>query len=120
MGISNFLERGVDILRADDIYDSIEKWCKKRGRTPYSLIKNGNISKSTLYNMKNHNHKPQIDSIQAICDTLNITLGQFFSDDDALIEMTDRDKTLLEMSKSLNEKQFLRLITYLDKIKTMD
>jgi len=104
-------------MRAEDVYENIVKWCAKRGRTPYSLIKDGKVSKSTLYNMKNKKYTPQIDSIQTICDALNITLGQFFADDDVIIEMTDRDKAVLELSRGLNDREFQRLIAYLQGIK---
>ena len=104
-------------MRADDVYDNILCWCKKRRRTPYSLIKEGGVSKSTLYNMKNSGHKPRIDSIQVICDELNITLGQFFADDNTL-ELTDRDKTILELTKDLNEQKYMRLLAYIEGLHT--
>lgn len=65
----------------------------------------------------NSGHKSRIDSIQEICDELNITLGQFFADDNTL-ELTDRDKTILELTQDLDEKKYMRLLAYIEGLHT--
>ena len=98
-------------MRANEVYKRIESLCEQRKWSFYKLIQESGISESTLYNMMERKSIPRIDLIQNLCDGMNITLGEFFSDEQ-ILELSDRDQELLGLTEKLDEKQYLRLTAY--------
>lgn len=83
-----------------DIQRLIKKALKAKGWTRYRLSKEGKIPESTLTNIFTRGNCPTLSTLEIICDTLGITLSQFFAENE-LIEATDETKILL------NEWMFL-------------
>lgn len=54
--------------------------CKRRNLTVYRLAKMSDIPYSSLNNIIRHEHIPTIRILMKICDGLNISLSQFFSE----------------------------------------
>ena len=76
-----------------DIKKLLNKALKNKGFTRYRLAKEGNISESTLTNIFTRGNCPTLGTLEIICDTLGITLSQFFAEND-MIEATDEVKEL--------------------------
>lgn len=90
-------------MRYDQIYDRINSLCEERGWSQYKLIHESGIPQSSFYNMMDRHSIPQLDMIQRICDGFNITLAEFFADNDAEYEELSKDDLLfLHISRNLN------------------
>lgn len=62
------------------IANRILQLCDERKLTPYSLAMLCGIDKTTIYSIIGDKSKsPEVATIKKICDSLDITLGQFFS-----------------------------------------
>lgn len=62
----------------DAVYMRICELCKKKSISVYRLAKDGGIQKTTLYQIRDCK-TVKLDTIAAVCETLNISLGEFFT-----------------------------------------
>lgn len=74
-----------------DIQMRLQKLLKEQGWTRYRLAKESGVPESTLTNIFYRGTTPTVATLEDICSTLNITLSQFFSEND-MVEMTDELK----------------------------
>ena len=98
-----------------DINARLHKLLKEQGWTRYRLAKESGVPESTLTNIFYRGTIPTIATIEAICDTLNITLAEFFTDNE-MVEMTPELKTFYEGWLHLSpdkKKYLLQTIKYL-------
>ena len=68
-----------------------KKSLKEQGWTRYRLAKESGVPESTLTNIFYRGTTPTVATLEDICKTLNITLSQFFAEND-MVEMTDELK----------------------------
>lgn len=68
---------------------------EKFGWTRYRLAKESGLPEATLTNIFHRGSVPTIDTLEKICETMNISLADFFADDE-MVEMTPELKTLYE------------------------
>lgn len=87
-----------------DITNRLEKLLKKQGWTRYRLSKESGVPESTLTNIFYRGTTPTIATLEDICKTLNITLSQFFAEDD-LVEMTDELKEFYDAWLNLSPEK---------------
>ena len=101
-------------MRYDQIYDRIETLCNEKGWSLFKLSKESKASYSTLYNtMKNHT-VPQIDLIQKVCDGFNISISEFFQDEDnEKMQLSDKDMLLINNARELNTNERDRVLAYM-------
>ncbi|MDD5016881.1 MAG: helix-turn-helix transcriptional regulator [Eubacteriales bacterium] len=88
-----------------DIYRKIDKLCKDRGWTIYELCKRANIPQTTLSSSRKRNNDPSISTLEALCEGFGITMSQFFSESNVPLDLTDKQKELLEQWGYLSDKQ---------------
>ena len=74
-----------------DIHARLRKLLKEQGWTRYKLAKESGVPESTLTNIFYRGTIPTVATLDDICKTLNITLSQFFAEND-MVEMTDELK----------------------------
>ena len=67
----------------------------------YRLSQKSGISQSSISNLLNRKSLPTLITLDKICTGFEITLSQFFSQDDSIVDLTDEQKHLLSGSKSL-------------------
>ncbi|MBQ6907275.1 MAG: helix-turn-helix transcriptional regulator [Clostridia bacterium] len=79
-----------------DISNKLQNLLNKQGWTRYKLAKQSGVPESTLTNIFYRGTTPTISTLEEICKTLNITLSQFFAEDN-LIEMTDELKEFYDV-----------------------
>ena len=107
-------------MRYDQIYDRINSLCEERGWSQYKLIHESGIPQSSFYNMMDRHSIPQLDMIQRICDGFNITLAEFFADNDAEYEELSKDDLLfLHISRNLNANSRDRALSYMPALQDM-
>lgn len=92
-----------------DIIERLNITLKKYGWTKYRLSKESKIPESTLSNIFHRGTVPTIATLQAICETMNISLAEFFSDDDKVV-MTPDLKEFYEEWKYLSPDKKKHLI----------
>ena len=86
-----FRKRGGNM----DVKKRLEEVLVKQGWTKYRLAKECSIPPATISNIFHRGTIPTIATIEAICDTLNITLAEFFTDNE-MVELTPELKTFYE------------------------
>lgn len=68
----------------------------------YRLAELSGINQSTLANTFSRGTVPSIVHLEMLCDTLGITLSQFFAEDDAPLCLSSREKILIEDFRRLS------------------
>ena len=79
-----------------DILKRIDDLRKERGWSMYRLADEAGITQSTIANMFSRKTLPSISTLQEICQAFNISLSEFFGDN----------------NKDLNNNEFLLLANY--------
>lgn len=77
--------------------------CKNKNISYYELSKKAGISNSTIYNIVNGNTKPRLDTLQDICQALEVNIIDIFTE----VPETDEIKNITAEDRELIEKIFL-------------
>lgn len=78
-----------------DVIERLNSVLNKYGWTKYRLSQESKIPESTLSNIFHRGTVPTIATLQSICDTMHISLAEFFADDDVVV-MTPELKSFYE------------------------
>lgn len=92
-----------------EVLDRIEKLRKEKGWSINYLAMESGLTQSTLNNLYSRNTEPKISTLRAICGAFEITLSDFFKEeenDDELIRKVkalsqDNKKALLQLLNSM-------------------
>lgn len=87
-----------------DVVARIQELCQSRSWTYYRLAKASGIPYSTLSTMLHKTVVPSVPSLIKICEGFDITLAQFFSDQDESAKLTADQKDCLSHWNRLDEK----------------
>ena len=87
-----------------DIHARLRKLLKEQGWTRYKLAKESGVPESTLTNIFYRGTIPTVATLDDICKTLNITLSQFFAEND-MVEMTDELKEFYDAWIALSPEE---------------
>lgn len=85
------------------IVNRIEELCKKKNMSRYRLSQKSGISQSSISNLFNRKSLPSLITLDKICNGLDITLSQFFLQDETTVDLTDEQSCILEEWSSLTE-----------------
>ena len=96
-----------------NIIQKIEKLRLQRGWTVYKLSIESGIPQSTLATVYERNTPPKLDTLQCICEAFNLTLAQFFLEDEQIEVLSEQEKHLLESFRKLSPKKQKALIDLL-------
>lgn len=88
-----------------DVLGKIIELRNAKGWTEYKLSVESNIPQTTISSWFRKNVQPSVASLQAICQAFNVTMSQFFAEDDESYPLTDRQKELIDNFSILSEKQ---------------
>jgi len=78
-----------------DVLLRLQQLLDEKGWTKYKLSKASKLPESTLSNIFHRGTVPTISTLETICQTMNISLAEFFSDDDQVV-MTPELKEFYE------------------------
>ena len=81
-----------------------------RNWTEYRLAKASGLSDSTIKNIFKRNTQPTIETLEAVCRGLGITLAQFFADEE-MVELTPDLKELFIGWVNLTSDQKAAVLT---------
>lgn len=84
-----------------DIIAKIEKLKNERGWTDYELAQQAMMTQSTIASMKARKSPPKLDTLQALCNAFNITLSQFFLENEEMEVLSENEKLLLSGFRKL-------------------
>lgn len=86
----------------------------ERNWSEYQLAEKSGLTQSTISTWYRKNMLPTIPSLIKICDAFGLTLSQFFLEDDGnTIQITERQKLLLDYAAKLSPEQYSALLNFL-------
>lgn len=98
-----------------DVKERLEKILKRQKWTKYRLAKECSLPQATISNIFHRGTTPSISTLETICKTLNISLSEFFSDND-MVELTSDFKSFYDqwVYLSPDKKEYLlKTINYI-------
>ena len=93
-----------------DILSKIRKLQYERNWTDYELAKNADISVGTVNSLFRRSSPPKVETLQCICNAFNMTLAQFFLEDEGIEILSDTEKQMLYAFRKLSRRRQLALI----------
>lgn len=104
------------MLAENYIIDRIEQLCEQKQMSRYRLAQKSGISQSSISTLLNRQSVPTIQTLEKICKGLDMTLAQFFSEDDELPNLTEDQKRLLTTWNAMNEQEKALVEAYMQGI----
>lgn len=102
----SYRKRGVEYLQAENyIIAKIEQLCEKKNISRYRLAQKSGIAQSSISTLLNRKSVPTIQTLEKICDGLDITLAQFFTEDGGYPDLTSDQKQLLSDWDAMDDHQ---------------
>ena len=92
-----------------DIVRKIDELRIKRGWTFYRLSQETGLSQQTFSKWIEGNTIPTIPALEAVCKAFDITLSNFFAEDN-LIEVNNETKELLKNWHHLNKDSIIKIV----------
>ena len=83
----------------------IEQLCKKKGISRYRLAQESGIAQSSISTLLNRKSVPTIQTLEKICEGLDITLAQFFAGDEEFPDLIADQKQLLSDWNAMDDHQ---------------
>lgn len=97
-----------------NILERITKLREDRHWTEYQLAERSGLTQSTISSWYRKNMLPTIPSLSRICDAFEITISQFFMEDNtSVIEVTPEQLQLLQAAGKLTPEQIEKLADFL-------
>ena len=94
-----------------DALDRIRQLRDERKWSNYKLSQKSEVSQTTLSNMFKRNTLPSIATLEAICRGFDITLSQFFADENEPVPLNDEQRELLRLWWALSAEEKSAFIT---------
>lgn len=100
-----------------DVLARIVELRNARDWSEYQLAEKSGMAQSTISSWYRKRMLPTIPSLEKICEAFDITLSQFFleeEEDTVVVTLTPKQVRLLEESMKLAPEQFDALLSFLD------
>ncbi len=91
--------------------EKIDKLRMQRGWSINNLAMEAMLTQSTINNLYSRKAEPKLSTLRAICDAFEITLSEFFAEDD--VNEDDIDKRLQKKIARLSPQQKKALLDFL-------
>lgn len=99
------------------VAENLKELLNKRGWSEYRLAAESDLSQSTISNIFNRDSIPSIPTLEIICNTLGISLAQFFSRDETAALLTPEEQELLNEWTTLSQSQRKLLLSVIQNFK---
>lgn len=99
------------------IIERIEQLCEKKHISRYRLAQKSGIAQSSISTLLNRKSVPTIQTLEKICEGLDMTLSQFFAGDAEIPDLTEAQKQLLLDWNAMDEQQRELVKAYMQGIK---
>ena len=98
-----------------NVLDKIVQLRESRKWSEYQLAEKSGLTQSTISSWYRKNMLPTIPSLQKICDAFDITLSQFFMEENGESHtLTDNQIKLLQAATKLQPEQYHQLIKFIE------
>lgn len=87
-----------------DVIEKLNRLRLERNMSVYRLAELSGINQSTLANTFSRGTIPSLKNLELICETLGLSLSQFFSDGEAPIPLTQSETKLIKNYRKLPEE----------------
>lgn len=84
-----------------DVIKKLNELRLERNMSVYRLAELSGLNQSTLANTFSRNTAPSIKNLEAICNTLGVTLSQFFAENESPMNLTPSETTLITNYRKL-------------------
>lgn len=88
-----------------DAIARIRELMAQRGWSTYRLSQESGITITTLINLFNRSKQPSLQTVEIICETMDISMAQFFAQDSAPDGVTEEQSKLFALWDALTEEQ---------------
>lgn len=98
-----------------EIHTRIETLAGEKNLSMYELARRSGMAESTLYNLFERGTMPKLDTLERICNGLEITLSDFFiflEDPKDRKHISEDEAALLEINRSLTKRNREHLMVY--------
>ena len=102
-----------------DVKQRLKSIMDERGWTMYRLAKESGVAWTTIRNMYARNTEPSIQTLEALCAGMGITLPQFF-DEDNTMGISPEQSSLLQRWSRLHEKDRCLVSELVDSLNEKD
>lgn len=86
-----------------DVIKRLNELRLERNMSVYRLAELSGINQSTLANTFSRGTVPSIKHLEAMCETLGVSLSQFFAENEAPMQLSRREAALIENYRRLPE-----------------
>ncbi len=84
-----------------DVIAKLNQLRLERNMSVYRLAELSGLNQSTLANTFSRGTVPSIHNLEIICNTLGVSLAQFFTEDEVSVRLTPEEAKFLENYKKL-------------------
>lgn len=84
-----------------DIIAKLNKLRLKRNMSVYRLAELSGLNQSTLANTFSRGIVPSVQNLEIICQTMGLTLAQFFTEDESVLRVTPEEALFFAEYKKL-------------------
>lgn len=84
-----------------DIIEKLNKLRLERNLSVYRLAELSGINQSTLANTFSRGTIPSVQNLALLCDTLGITMSQFFAENEIPVNLTQNELLLIQNYRRL-------------------
>ena len=67
----------------------------------YKLSQDSEVSESHIRNLERNNKRATVETLEMLVKSLNISMSEFFNEDDTVSYLTPNEKTLLDYYRTL-------------------
>ena len=99
-----------------EIHERLYYWRNLKKMSVYKLSKISGISENHIRNIENGMKQPTIKTLQALTDSLNITLSEFFNNKNEIYYLSDGEKKLIATYRSLPKDKANILLEFYEKM----
>ena len=86
-----------------DVIERLNTLRLERNMTVYRLAELSGINQSTLANTFSRGTVPSIKHLEMMCETLGVSLSQFFADDETPMQLSQNEVELIKNYRKLPE-----------------
>ncbi|MCM1023464.1 MAG: helix-turn-helix domain-containing protein [Prevotella sp.] len=85
-----------------ELGERLRCWRNKKKVSVYKLYRISDISENHIRSIEKGEKQPTVAKLKALTDALNVSLSEFFNDDEEHIYyLTDKEKHLIDLYRSL-------------------
>lgn len=98
-----------------DVLEKIKKLQEEKGWSTYKLSIESGLTQSTLSNMFLRKTNPNLETLYAICIAFDISLSEFFCEDNNSLNLTLNEIELLKNYRKLDDSKKRAMLDFIGK-----